>query len=645
MIAADVDKEKVLSAVVSFWRQKKDERITKETEYWKECWLAYNAKFGKTWQNVKKYRSQRYIPVSTQAVDSVTSHIIQGIFPHDNWVKVEGRTPDDVRSAKVMTELMKWQHFKTKWRSGFSRAVKQAVIFGNTPWGVVWKEDLVYVPDPEAYAGQLGAYAVNQTLDDKPPGMPVKRQRNYDGPVFLTHNIFDTVVDRRPDDPDRGIICLKMGKSKAYIKAMGVPDPTTGYAIYENLDGITEGDTENETSDSVAREVDNALGFVNIPKDGVELLVAWGDFEIDGQVYENHVATVANRSTLIRFEPNPYWSGRRPWNMFVMNEDPLEIYGRGILESNLGLADWINVTANQVIEARAHVCNPEWEVVDDGTLDIEQWESFPGAVHTVTAQGNIRQLVKPDQTASSMESIGFAMSQFNEMTGAMRAFTTQDYQKSATEVNVTAGMLNSRFAELIRHFENNLVIPALEAEIQLNQQMMDEAVWIRIVEPGPDLRTGMPYDSTQPAHLRVTPEDIQGEFDLFPVGASWVAQNQQAMGQVMQLTQMLAQSPAQNVIKWNEFAKVMYENSGFTSAHRFVKTDQELAYEQQQAALAAQMQQQMGQSPGPGQSGPPQGNSGGRGSQSMAGVPGAPPGGGAAQGPTEQTPGGPQRTG
>jgi hypothetical protein len=155
----------------------------------------------------------------------------------------------------------------------------------------------------------------------------------------------------------------------------------------------------------------------------------------------------------------------------------------------------------------------------------------------------------------------------------------------------------------------------------------------------------MPFDSTQPVLMKLRPDDVQGEFDIYPVGASWVAKNQQAQQMAMQFTQFIAQSPASNVIKWNEYAKTMYQDFGYQDAYRFVKSDQEIAYEQQQQALAMQMQQQMGAPAGQGGPQQPQGNAGGGGVQSMAGSSGPPPGGGAGTGPVVDTPGGPQRTG
>jgi len=232
----------------------------------------------------------------------------------------------------------------------------------------------------------------------------------------------------------------------------------------------------------------------------------------------------------------------------------------------------------------------------------------------------------------------------------MQSFSTEDYQKSATEISAQAGMTNSRFSESIRHIESTFVVPALEMQLELNQQMMDQATWVRVVEPqfNPqdiDPMSGMPrmYDPVGPAPMQIAPDDIRGEFDIYPVGASWVANNREALAQMIQLTQVIAQSPAAQVIKWNEFAKLAYEKANVRDAYRFIKSDGELIREWQ---MAMQAQQQMGGTgSGPGGSGGPGGASGGGGVQSVAGSQGAPTGGGAGTGPQQQTAGGPQRVG
>jgi len=143
--------------------------------------------------------------------------------------------------------------------------------------------------------------------------------------------------------------------------------------------------------------------------------------------------------------------------------------------------------------------------------------------------------------------------------------------------------------------------------------------------------------------MRISRDEILGDFDLVCVGASWLQKMQQEQGEMIQKTQMIAQSPGANIIKWDDYARELY--SDLPDAWKFIKTKQEIAFEQQQQQLAMQQQQQMAQQGGQGQNAGPQNQQGNRGTQSVPGSQGPPPGGGAANGPVRQTSGGPQRSG
>lgn len=651
MILPDIDQQQLASWLVTNWRKLKDERSHKEA-IWQECWLAYTSKFGQTWQEIAEYRSKRYIPISKLAVESVASHLTQGVMPHDDWFNILGRTPDDERGAKYMTALMKWQHFRTNWRKQFGSILKQATIFGCVPWAVLWKEDVRWVPDPEQHGENMGAYAAavesGAAQAGYPPPVPLKPIRKYDGPEIVAGNIFDFVIDRNGND-EYALRVNRYFKTKAYLKQMAEPD-AMGYSLYQNVENINNVNPYQETSDGLRRQIDAEMGFYDIPKERVELLEAWGDFEIDGETYHNHVLVVANRTTVLRFEPNPYAHGRIPWQMFVLQPDPIEVYGNGILEPALGLQDVVNVRINQIIEGNALTVNPQLQVVNDGTVDLENFISAPGAIHLVSQIGNIAPLQMAGKPELGMSEVGFMMAQFNQSTGAMQSFSTEDYQKSATEISAQAGMTNSRFSESVRHIESTFIVPALEMQLELNQQMMDQETWVRVVEPqmNPndiDPMTGMPrmYDPVGPAPMQIAPDDIRGEFDIYPVGASWVANNREALAQMIQLTQVIAQSPAAQVIKWNEFAKLAYEKANVRDAYRFIKSDGELIREWQMAMQAKRKMAPAG--PGEGGSGGPGGQAGGGGIPSVAGSQGAQPGGGAGTGAQQQTAGGPQRVG
>jgi hypothetical protein len=389
---------------------------------------------------------------------------------------------------------------------------------------------------------------------------------------------------------------------------------------------LSDQNTTKESSDSLKRALEREIGINRFPEDKVELLQLEGDIEVDGKLYQNHILVIGNRLEVLRFEPNPFLHGKPTWNMFVLHPEPNETYGRGILEPNMGLNDIIQVRVNQVIDANTLSVNPIFKFKRDGVFDPENFVSAAGALIECADPNNIQPLVTPNTTVSSMQELGFILQQFNSNTGASDNFSQPGQPVSATEASITASMANSSMAETIKHVEHTAVIPMLEMEMSLNQQLMDRETWIRIISDGEgqaaDPKTGVPYQMG-PAPFKVTPEDIAGEYDIFPVGSSAIVQNQQKVGQVIQMTTAFLQSPLAEDINGQRFLNEAYKMIGYNRAWVFLKTPEEKLAEQQQklAQLASEQQITSAQQPGgQGGMGKPGPEPGPRGSASLAGV-------------------------
>jgi hypothetical protein len=235
------------------------------------------------------------------------------------------------------------------------------------------------------------------------------------------------------------------------------------------------------------------------------------------------------------------------------------------------------------------------------------------------------------------------MAQFNQTTGADQSFTTQDYKKSATEVANQAQAAGARNQFMVRHIEQNFLLPALSMWFQLNQQMMDRPTWIRIIG---DSQSGVVFDpdTGQPAPVQqqafqVTPESIAGNFDVMITGSSSMQRTTQETQATIQLFQIIMQSQAAMVVKMPELLNDLAKLMKLRNAWRWLKTPQEIALEQQQQQMAQQAQAGAGPNggnPGGGPGGPqgPPGQSGPVGLPSLPGgaspgglsAPGAPPG-------------------
>lgn len=622
---------------------------------WRRAYEAYLGDFGDTFKNMKKIRSKRFFNVSLHAVESVASQLIESVMPHDQFMDMLGITPDDDAGAKMMRSLAYWQLDKTGFKRKAELALKEAVLFGSTAWCVTHAVKKLKVPDQELVKMKLKEYEelVNQNAQQGLPPPPFNltiENRDmlvYDGPEFSFASIFDYYQDRHPDDETYAVRCIRFVKTLAYLEATNLL--ADGRIKYENLDQLSDGIPQARSVDSMIEAMEKLRGFTEQVKEGVELHEYWGDFPIrdtEGKVkiYKNHRMVIGNRRVLMAFEPNGFMHGLPPWQMYTYIEEPNEVYGRGILEPYLGFQDAINVRFNQCIDANTMSIAPPMGYIDDGLFDPDAMDEGPGTWHPFNSNSgpqSIWPLYRPNDAALGMGDLGFMLTQFNDLTGANKAFTNADNRKSATEVNVLSQTASALTNRRVKHCEEQFLLPVMRMWVAVNQQYTDKAVWVRIAH---SQATGMPADVMTKMEITggdvrmiVKPEDILGAYDIRVVGSSQVSQSKQQYDQQMQLSQLLLQDPEiRQEFKLRPWLERLLENGGFRDAGQYLKTEQEKAFEQQQQFAEQLALAQAGGAPGManggGQGGPgaPQGQPGSGGPPSMAGVSeaGMPPMGG-----------------
>lgn len=603
MIQKGVPLDELLQFVTDNWRRLKDERKYKE-DLWIECFLAYTSKFGKTWSNLSNGRSKRFLPLADQVVNTLAATRTNSIMPNDQWMALLPRTPGDDQKAKAFESLIKWQQFKVGFRGKVSQANRGLSVYGNQPYCVRWRRDVAQIPDYETYMGQLSSMAV--TGEEANP-LATKPLLKYEGPDLELGNIFDYVQDRDADSEEDALRIQRFYKSLHYIQDMAEPDPETGFSVFENVEDLTDTSRTLESSDGLQNMANAKLGFQPTVKGGIELLEAWGDFPVTmggkTHILKNYVVVVANRNRVIRCEPNPYLHGRAAWRLARLYTDPGEVYGRGDIEAVLGLQDGANKRFNQVIDANEIAIDPMWVARENGVINLDDLRFMPGGIIEVAQQGDLEPLSKVSMGSLGMEELGFVMAQLNQTTGAMQGFTTEAYQKSATEVAATAQMGNARGMETIKHLEHTFIGPVLEDWVSLDQQLMDREIMVRVISDGAGMAndpvTGIPYP-LGPQVLAVAPDDIAGEFDIIPVGGEWQQKTTQEVAQSMQFFGMIMQSNLGQFIKAPEFISTMATLQGLSNAWRWIKSPQEVMLEQQQQMALQAMQQQMGGPAGPG---------------------------------------------
>jgi hypothetical protein len=648
MIIQGVETDGLLSWAKKTLARLDDERGGKLDD-WAECGLAWLGKFGRGWKGVKPYRSQRYFPYPYALTNAVVASNVNGVMPHDDYFMVYGRTPVWDDNAKIAAEVLKYGHYKSNHRDEIRSIMLYAAIYGNAPYKVDWYQEVLHVPDTKAMAhkrGELYEGVVNSAMEQgqEPPAahqVPIlvetiqQSQVTWEAAKLSLVSIFNYWQDRWHRGETYPMRIIRDIKSKQHLIDLSMPD-NNGYSIYEGVEDLNESKIESMADDQTMQLLHSRNNFNDNPSEGVELHEYWGDFKLtdpetgDPIVYKNHVLVVANQQKIIRFEPNPYKHGKSPWQLWVWQPVPGETYGFGVIEPILALNDALQVRWNQEIEAKGLEVQGIFEAKVGSLLDIDAIRVYPGAVYPTLDGNSIRKIDMGNGSSQAMEEIGFILNQMNEITGAIRAYSTENYQKSATEVSAIAGMNNAVNAERARYIEDTLLIRSMRMELQLYQQFMDQQIQIRIVNPQGgatrDPESGMPIAT--PPYITVNPNDISGEYDFVLQGASWLA-NRQNMAQAMQsVTLPIIQSPIMSQwLKPPDFITAVYQGFGIRDAWRWVKTQEEMYAEQQQQAAVGPNQQPgdpNAQGAGGGQGA--QGNAGGGGAPSMAGQPSGPAG-------------------
>lgn len=630
MIKPGVDKDAVVQHVVSTWDRLKKERIMKE-DRWNECRLAAEAEFGKTWKELANYRSKRFIPISSMALDNVSSKFCQMLFPSDDWFKANGRTPDDKAGAILMESLSKYQMAKVGLRSKLARLIYLICQYGNYPYCVKWRRDTITVPAPEDMQQAMeSAIGEDGTLDLASMDLPRKEASLYEGPDLIIGNIFDFVVERNPDDDLYFTRAHRFYRTKEYLEATNEPDEY-GNTMYEGVADLVNEARLRETSDSYLLQSTIATGLLQDQTEAVEIIEMWGNFHVrsqDGQIqsYKNMRAVVGNRRVLMAFEENPYAHGRVPWNMGQYGPAGDHVYSYGVLERNLGLQDDVNVRSNQIIDAHALSLNQVWKYKEDGVLDVENLISAPGNAIAVRDMDNLQPVQFADFTSAGMQEVAFMLDQFNRSTGAQLPMLEQKGGGSATQSAITAQAAQARDTEVARYLEHTVLRPILEQWFALNQQFIDDDQVIRVTGDAVtqgivDEDTGMAIEPTGPVTIKISPDQIAGQFDVTPVGVSQMAATQQEAANLMQFVQFMSQGPLAAWIKPRKLISVVAKKMKIDDAWEFVKTEQEMMLEQQQMAMANP--QQAPGAPGPGGQGSPEGPAAGPKSGGPKTLPGA----------------------
>lgn len=326
----------------------------------------------------------------------------------------------------------------------------------------------------------------------------------------------------------------------------------------------------------------------------------WGDLidpHTQAVVATNKHIIIANRTTILKFEDNPYWDGLPPYVIF----SPVLVAGRfpgqGLLEMNLSVKDGIDRLAQMqedhlkfsvvpMLEVEASALeNPEGDMqtgVQPGKVFYKRAGSSPNAVAGVQFP----------QLGNS--SFNFQMEMGKEyqrgtfITDQTQGVTDAKGETTATEVNTTQAQSTLILSDIAQILEDNCLSFVAEKIWNRAFQYIDattKPTWGELL--GQDIGG---FLDVLPANLRIPL--IQGRYNFKAHGLSRAIERQQNISKYKDLLMTMAQLGPQALlmmgINMQAYMKRIFEAYHFPDPWELVSPQAEQMQEQARQSMVAQ---------------------------------------------------------
>lgn len=320
--------------------------------------------------------------------------------------------------------------------------------------------------------------------------------------------------------------------------------------------------------DKAAESTATKLSEDKTPRRRVTIHECYCTYDLDGDgELEDAIATVCG-DKLLRVVENPY--GRHVFFDLVPFSDGYQIW------SDLGLPEVVGDVQDantaffrQMVVALAQ-SNEGRAIVNEQSVQLQD---LADNLQYVRATGPSNDWYRPlespgmdPQTFRLYELFRGNLEQWTPQTRYNQGTDGSSLNKTATGINLIMTASQARQDEVIRNFAETGVSEFIRFEIQLNQRYMDQATHFRLANE----------------FLEVTPDDLQGDFDL-SINATTGVADRAAKNQVLReylerLYPFAAQIGLATPEHFARAARRVLELNGIENAGEFITSPEEGAY-------------------------------------------------------------------
>jgi len=482
--------------ITSLWTKHTNERLP---------WLAQKKELrdyifatdtNTTSNQALPWKNRTTIPKLCQIRDNLFSNYESALFPNDNWLKWEGSGNDAVtkEKRKAIEAYMKNKVKESNFVTEIQKLLYDYIDTGNAFYDVEWiTESTVDAETGEIIPGYIGPKLTRVSYLDQVFN-PIAS--SYDDSYKITRYLktLGEMIEELDTKPELSY------NREVVMKARDLRQSISTYSP-EDLNKVA------------AFQVDGFGSLYDYYSSGyIEIL------EFEGSIHDkesnafkkNVIITVIDRSMVVREARMPSWLGKSYKGHVGWRYRPDNLYAMGPLDNLVGMQYRIDHLENAKADAFDLAIHPPMviagnvEIPDSGWGPDSVWIAGEGGAVTELGK-NLAPIVSADNQIAALEL------KMEEMAGAPKQAMgiRTPGEKTAFEVQTLEMAASRIFQQKIRHFEINLLEPALNKMLELARRNMD----------GSDLVRVMDDDIGVVNFLSVTKEDITASGKLRAVGA------------------------------------------------------------------------------------------------------------------------------
>lgn len=427
---------------------------------------AYKCQHEKA--KLKQNRSRSYMPLVYTAIETAHSRLVNSILPDDEEVfAINGETEDDTLGCEMMSEYLKSIFKDIEVNETLSKAIKM-VLFGEAALKTYIRKDVAEYTDSKQQMVPLpdGTFQLGV--------IPFKQEETkYYGVHAEIINPDDYVFFPISGDITKATFVHRVWRYKDELVNATYED---GTPVYVNVEEIDVPDSKTTLQN---KEISKTH------QQGLEVKEYWiNRIEIEGKVYRDMIATVVEDRYIIRFEPNYYDYGLKPFIYcpFIdefTSEGTLQNVGHGLCDRGYELQKITNFTMNQILDESKIRLYGFWKYTPDKNFNPASFIARPGGLVKVGDINNLQPVINNHLSALSfgVTELQYLEDKFETVVGVPKFLTGVLDKKSgndtATAKRLAAEGSDTRFRSFAKRIDNFLIKPfVLFSYVSSRQQAM-----------------------------------------------------------------------------------------------------------------------------------------------------------------------------